>query len=76
MLIFTSVLFAVQNGAVTQKDSLNDDEFEPYLNTQARQVSVASPLLSFDSSFKKLECSETHVVSLRIIKRHTSHVGS
>ncbi|KAG7258942.1 hypothetical protein CRUP_019976 [Coryphaenoides rupestris] len=27
----------VQNGAVTQKDSLNDDEFEPYLNTQARQ---------------------------------------
>ena len=29
----------VQNGAVTQKDTLNDDEFEPYLNTQARQVS-------------------------------------
>lgn len=28
----------VQNGAVTQKDTLNDDEFEPYLNTQARQV--------------------------------------
>ncbi|XP_037551375.1 YTH domain-containing family protein 2 [Nematolebias whitei] len=27
----------VQNGAVTQKDTLNDDEFEPYLNTQARQ---------------------------------------
>ncbi|KAI1895075.1 hypothetical protein AGOR_G00102540 [Albula goreensis] len=27
----------VQNGAVNQKDSLNDDEFEPYLNTQARQ---------------------------------------
>ncbi|XP_028842595.1 YTH domain-containing family protein 2 [Denticeps clupeoides] len=27
----------VQNGAVTQKDSLNDDEFEPYLNTQSRQ---------------------------------------
>ncbi|KAJ7989236.1 hypothetical protein DPEC_G00317400 [Dallia pectoralis] len=27
----------VQNGAVTQKDNLNDDEFEPYLNTQARQ---------------------------------------
>ncbi|CAB1334920.1 unnamed protein product [Coregonus sp. 'balchen'] len=26
----------VQNGAVTQKDTLND-EFEPYLNTQARQ---------------------------------------
>uniref|UniRef100_A0A8C5CCX3 Uncharacterized protein n=1 Tax=Gadus morhua TaxID=8049 RepID=A0A8C5CCX3_GADMO len=30
----------VQNGAVTQKDSLNDDEFEPYLNTQARQVRI------------------------------------
>uniref|UniRef100_A0A6Q2X8F6 YTH domain-containing family protein n=1 Tax=Esox lucius TaxID=8010 RepID=A0A6Q2X8F6_ESOLU len=28
---------AIQNGAVTQKDTLNDDEFEPYLNTQARQ---------------------------------------
>nr|XP_015204709.1 PREDICTED: YTH domain-containing family protein 2 isoform X1 [Lepisosteus oculatus] len=27
----------VQNGAVNQKDTLNDDEFEPYLNTQARQ---------------------------------------
>uniref|UniRef100_A0A667Z7V3 YTH domain-containing family protein n=1 Tax=Myripristis murdjan TaxID=586833 RepID=A0A667Z7V3_9TELE len=27
----------LQNGAVTQKDTLNDDEFEPYLNTQARQ---------------------------------------
>ncbi|CAL1576384.1 unnamed protein product [Knipowitschia caucasica] len=27
----------VQNGAVTQKDTLNDDDFEPYLNTQARQ---------------------------------------
>ncbi|XP_064784699.1 YTH domain-containing family protein 2-like [Oncorhynchus masou masou] len=27
----------VQNGAVTQKDTLNDDEFEPYLNPQARQ---------------------------------------
>uniref|UniRef100_H3DIQ7 YTH domain-containing family protein n=1 Tax=Tetraodon nigroviridis TaxID=99883 RepID=H3DIQ7_TETNG len=27
----------VQNGAVTQKDTLNDDEFEPYLSTQARQ---------------------------------------
>uniref|UniRef100_A0A8C6U577 YTH domain-containing family protein n=1 Tax=Neogobius melanostomus TaxID=47308 RepID=A0A8C6U577_9GOBI len=27
----------MQNGAVSQKDSLNDDEFEPYLNTQARQ---------------------------------------
>uniref|UniRef100_A0A3B3S729 YTH domain-containing family protein n=1 Tax=Paramormyrops kingsleyae TaxID=1676925 RepID=A0A3B3S729_9TELE len=27
----------VQNGAVNQKDALNDDEFEPYLNTQARQ---------------------------------------
>lgn len=23
---------------MTQKDTLNDDEFEPYLNTQARQV--------------------------------------
>ena len=34
------VFFSVQNGAVTQKDTLNDDEFEPYLNTQARQVSV------------------------------------
>lgn len=32
----------MQNGAVNQKDALNDDEFEPYLNTQARQVS--SPL--------------------------------
>lgn len=30
--------FIVQNGAVTQKDTLNDDEFEPYLSTQARQV--------------------------------------
>lgn len=30
----------MQNGAVTQKDTLNDDEFEPYLNTQARQVSI------------------------------------
>ncbi|MGH0139584.1 UNVERIFIED_CONTAM: hypothetical protein FKN15_043063 [Acipenser sinensis] len=28
---------AVQNGAVNQKDTLNDDEFEPYLNSQARQ---------------------------------------
>ncbi|XP_076151653.1 YTH domain-containing family protein 2 [Alosa pseudoharengus] len=27
----------VQNGTVTQKDTLNDDEFEPYLNTQTRQ---------------------------------------
>ncbi|XP_016353987.1 YTH domain-containing family protein 2-like [Sinocyclocheilus anshuiensis] len=27
----------VQNGAVTQKDTLNDDEFEPYLNAQPRQ---------------------------------------
>lgn len=33
-----SLFFTVQNGAVTQKDTLNDDEFEPYLNTQARQV--------------------------------------
>lgn len=33
-------LFLVQNGAVTQKDTLNDDEFEPYLSTQARQVRV------------------------------------
>ncbi|CAG10435.1 unnamed protein product [Tetraodon nigroviridis] len=31
------LLFLVQNGAVTQKDTLNDDEFEPYLSTQARQ---------------------------------------
>ncbi|XP_035466081.1 YTH domain-containing family protein 2 isoform X1 [Scophthalmus maximus] len=30
-------VFLLQNGAVTQKDTLNDDEFEPYLNTQARQ---------------------------------------
>lgn len=35
-----SALFLVQNGAVTQKDTLNDDEFEPYLSTQARQVRV------------------------------------
>ncbi|KAL7873646.1 hypothetical protein AOLI_G00127170 [Acnodon oligacanthus] len=27
----------VQNGAVTQKETLNDDEFEPYLNAQPRQ---------------------------------------
>lgn len=37
---FFSLLLLVQNGAVTQKDTLNDDEFEPYLNTQARQVSI------------------------------------
>ncbi|XP_030074507.1 YTH domain-containing family protein 2 [Microcaecilia unicolor] len=30
----------VQNGAVHQKDSLNDDDFEPYLSTQARQSSA------------------------------------
>lgn len=38
-----SVSISVQNGAVTQKDTLNDDEFEPYLNTQARQVSCYRP---------------------------------
>ncbi|XP_053489166.1 YTH domain-containing family protein 2 [Ictalurus furcatus] len=27
----------VQNGAVAQKETLNDDEFEPYLNAQPRQ---------------------------------------
>ena len=43
-LFFTSVSIIVQNGAVTQKDSLNDEEFEPYLNTQARQVIWASHL--------------------------------
>uniref|UniRef100_A0A673ZY30 YTH domain-containing family protein n=1 Tax=Salmo trutta TaxID=8032 RepID=A0A673ZY30_SALTR len=35
-LTLLPTLFPVQNGAVTQKDTLND-EFEPYLNTQARQ---------------------------------------
>lgn len=40
MIVLTAdLLFPVQNGAVTQKDTLNDDEFEPYLSTQARQVS-------------------------------------
>lgn len=42
--------FLVQNGAVTQKDTLNDDEFEPYLSTQARQVRVfnqSGPFLFF-----------------------------
>lgn len=34
---------AVQNGTVTQKDTLNDDEFEPYLNTQTRQVCLLIP---------------------------------
>lgn len=38
--IVFSLPLLVQNGAVTQKDTLNDDEFEPYLNTQARQVSI------------------------------------
>lgn len=39
-----SFLIPVQNGAVTQKDTLNDDEFEPYLNAQPRQVGLASAL--------------------------------
>lgn len=33
-------LFSVQNGSVHQKDGLNDDDFEPYLNPQARPVSA------------------------------------
>ncbi len=46
--LFTSALFSfsVQNGAVTQKDTLNDDEFEPYLNNQARQVSLYQLVLA------------------------------
>uniref|UniRef100_A0A672PVG7 Uncharacterized protein n=1 Tax=Sinocyclocheilus grahami TaxID=75366 RepID=A0A672PVG7_SINGR len=39
----TMTLF-LQNGAVTQKDTLNDDEFEPYLNAQPRQVGLVSEL--------------------------------
>lgn len=38
-VLTADLFFPVQNGAVTQKDTLNDDEFEPYLSTQARQVS-------------------------------------
>lgn len=44
--------FSVQNGAVTQKDTLNDDEFEPYLNTQARQVSFIDQCLPIGCNFK------------------------
>lgn len=34
----SSFRLSVQNGAVAQKETLNDDEFEPYLNAQPRQV--------------------------------------
>lgn len=43
-LNFCIFCFPVQNGAVTQKDTLNDDEFEPYLNAQPRQVGLVSEL--------------------------------
>lgn len=36
--MYSFLISPVQNGTVTQKDTLNDDEFEPYLNTQTRQV--------------------------------------
>lgn len=42
-VLTADLFFLVQNGAVTQKDTLNDDEFEPYLSTQARQVRVFNP---------------------------------
>ncbi|XP_053563013.1 YTH domain-containing family protein 2 isoform X2 [Bombina bombina] len=34
----------VQNGSIHQKDGLNEDEFEPYLNTQARQNNAYTAL--------------------------------
>lgn len=57
-----SALFLVQNGAVTQKDTLNDDEFEPYLSTQARQVRVFNQPTNVGLFFLLLNLGENNPV--------------
>lgn len=37
---FCHLLLPVQNGSLHQKDTVHDNDFEPYLSGQSNQVSV------------------------------------
>lgn len=40
IIICRNLYFLVQNGSLHQKDTVHDNDFEPYLSGQSNQVSV------------------------------------